>query len=82
MTTQTSYAEKSADYFNGERRDLIDRLYRDPARIILEIGCGDGATPPSRWRRMFNFATAHRLPHLFADAASVLTASRTTAALA
>jgi len=44
MTSQNSYAEKSADYFSGERHDLIDRLERDPARTILEIGCGDGAT--------------------------------------
>src|SRR5690606_3738400 len=28
----------------GERRDIIDRLPRDPSRRILEIGCGDGAT--------------------------------------
>lgn len=44
MTIETSYAEKGADYFNGERRDLIDRLDHDPTRTILEIGCGDGAT--------------------------------------
>jgi 2-polyprenyl-3-methyl-5-hydroxy-6-metoxy-1,4-benzoquinol methylase len=38
------YSDKDANYFTGERRDLIDRLMPDPGRAILELGCGDGAT--------------------------------------
>jgi 2-polyprenyl-3-methyl-5-hydroxy-6-metoxy-1,4-benzoquinol methylase len=44
MALVETYNGKPDDYFNGERRDLIDRLAEDPRRAILEIGCGDGAT--------------------------------------
>ncbi len=44
MSRHESYRTKPDAYFNGERRDLVDRLTNDPQRSILEIGCGDGAT--------------------------------------
>jgi SAM-dependent methyltransferase len=44
MAQSGDYSGKGADYFTGERRDLIDRLDPDTGRTILEVGCGDGAT--------------------------------------
>lgn len=44
MSREAAYENKSGDYFQGERRDVVDQLQPDPHRAILEIGCGDGAT--------------------------------------
>ncbi len=44
MTTEQAYSSKTADYFNGERRDIVDQLVVNIDAAILEIGCGDGAT--------------------------------------
>jgi ubiquinone/menaquinone biosynthesis C-methylase UbiE len=38
------YAVKPASYYSGARADLVDRLPRDGAATILEVGCGRGAT--------------------------------------
>lgn len=38
------YAVKPASYFSNARADFVDRLPRDGAAEILEIGCGNGAT--------------------------------------
>jgi 2-polyprenyl-3-methyl-5-hydroxy-6-metoxy-1,4-benzoquinol methylase len=38
------YAVKPASYFSNARADFVDRLPKDPAAQILEVGCGNGAT--------------------------------------
>ncbi len=38
------YAVKPASYFSNARTDFVDRLARDRAASILEVGCGNGAT--------------------------------------
>lgn len=38
------YAAKRAAYFEGCRRDFVERLPVDPTAKILEIGCGNGNT--------------------------------------
>ncbi len=37
-------AVKPASYYSSARVDLVDRLPRDAAASILEVGCGGGAT--------------------------------------
>ena len=39
-----AYSDKSADYFGGVRRDIVDDLPAGRALTVLEIGCGSGAT--------------------------------------
>ena len=39
-----AYASKDSGYFSGVRRDYVEALPRDPAAVLLDIGCGTGAT--------------------------------------
>jgi SAM-dependent methyltransferase len=39
-----AYSGKSADYFCGVRRDIVDDLPAGRPLTVLEIGCGSGAT--------------------------------------
>jgi tRNA G46 methylase TrmB len=38
------YAEKRAGYFANARRELIEPLAHDAHSVVLELGCGAGAT--------------------------------------
>ena len=38
------YSTKKKDYFQGVRRDFIDRLSTGPDAALLEVGCGTGNT--------------------------------------
>jgi SAM-dependent methyltransferase len=47
MTTSLAarpYNEKHASYFGGARQDWIEELPENPSAVLLDIGCGEGAT--------------------------------------
>jgi 2-polyprenyl-3-methyl-5-hydroxy-6-metoxy-1,4-benzoquinol methylase len=39
-----SYEHKNAGYFQGAREDWVGELPDDPAAVLLDVGCGEGAT--------------------------------------
>jgi len=39
-----AYDAKAPAYFAQARRDWVDPMPRNPARVVLELGCGSGAT--------------------------------------
>jgi SAM-dependent methyltransferase len=40
----SAYAQKRDGYFGNARRELIDSLAGDTSSVVLELGCGAGAT--------------------------------------
>ena len=39
-----AYDAKAASYFANARRDWVEPMAPDPRRVVLELGCGNGAT--------------------------------------
>jgi 2-polyprenyl-3-methyl-5-hydroxy-6-metoxy-1,4-benzoquinol methylase len=66
-TDLTFYDQKAEGYFEGGRRDIVERLAANPGQAILELGCGTGGT--ARAIRAANKAGRYVGIELMADAA-------------